>query len=133
MLIKVNQKDITLSRLCYYLSESARGTNTKTTHICIYIYICKCACVYIYSNICMCVCQLLVIPIFYNLWFYNKLHESRNTSNRMKKRNFLTKSHVPLNYVFPTLNIFGTIIINSIVNYSFYYVKNRNISYNICI
>ena len=35
-------KDITLSRLCYYLSESTRGTNTKTmffNHIYIYIYI----------------------------------------------------------------------------------------------
>ena len=33
-------KDITLSRLCYYLSESTRGTNTKTMffhHIYIYI------------------------------------------------------------------------------------------------
>ena len=30
VLIKVDYKDITLSRLCYYLSESTRGTNTKT-------------------------------------------------------------------------------------------------------
>ena len=30
VLIKVDKKDITLSRLCYYLSESTRGTNTKT-------------------------------------------------------------------------------------------------------
>ena len=29
VLINVNLKDITLSRLCYYLSESTRGTNTK--------------------------------------------------------------------------------------------------------
>ena len=30
MLIKVDYKDITLSRLCYYLSESTRGTHTRT-------------------------------------------------------------------------------------------------------
>ena len=35
---KVDYKDITLSRLCYYLSESKRGTNTKTMFF-HYIYI----------------------------------------------------------------------------------------------
>ena len=40
MLIKVDYKDITLSRLChYYLSESTRGTNTKTMFFLPYIYI----------------------------------------------------------------------------------------------
>ena len=35
----VDQKDITLSRLCYYLSESTRGTNNKTMFFSPYIYI----------------------------------------------------------------------------------------------
>ena len=41
VLIKVDQKDITLSRLCYYLSESTRGPNTKTMFLspCMRIYI----------------------------------------------------------------------------------------------
>ena len=42
VLIKVDQKDITLSRLCYYLSESTRGTNTKTMFSSPYIYMCVC-------------------------------------------------------------------------------------------
>ena len=36
--IKVDHKDITLSRLCYYLSESTRGTNTKTMFFSSYMY-----------------------------------------------------------------------------------------------
>ena len=39
VLIKVDYKDITLSRLCYYLSQSTRGTNTKTMFFSPYIYI----------------------------------------------------------------------------------------------
>ena len=39
VLIKVDQKDITYSRLCYYLSESTRGTNNKTMFFSPYIYI----------------------------------------------------------------------------------------------
>ena len=41
--INVDQEDITLFRLCYYLSESTRGTNTKTMFFTIYIYIRVCA------------------------------------------------------------------------------------------
>ena len=37
--IKVEQKDLTLSRLCFYLSESTRGTNTKTMSSSPYIHI----------------------------------------------------------------------------------------------
>ena len=39
VLIKVDYKDITLSRLCYYLSVSTGGTNTKTMFCSPYIYI----------------------------------------------------------------------------------------------
>ena len=38
MLIKVDYEDITLSRLCYYLSESTRGTNTNTMFFSTYIH-----------------------------------------------------------------------------------------------
>ena len=37
VLIKVDYKDITLSRLCYYLSESTNGTNTKTMFCSLFI------------------------------------------------------------------------------------------------
>ena len=39
VLIKVDLKYITLSRLCYYLSESTRGTNAMTMFFSPYIYI----------------------------------------------------------------------------------------------
>ena len=46
MLIKVDYKDITLSRLChYYLSESTCGTNTKTMFFSPYTYIHIYACI----------------------------------------------------------------------------------------
>ena len=41
--------DITLSRLCYYLSESTRGTNTKTMFCSPYIY--TYICIHIYTHI----------------------------------------------------------------------------------
>ena len=47
VLIKVHQKDITLTRLCYYLSESIRGTNNKTVFLSLFIYIY----IYIYIEI----------------------------------------------------------------------------------
>ena len=51
MLIKVDYKDITLYRLCYYLSESTRGTHTKTMFFSPYIYIYMCISIHMHVYI----------------------------------------------------------------------------------
>ena len=79
MLIKVDQKDITLSRLCYYLSESTRGTNANTMFFSPYVYI------YIYYSNCSDVEQEIIFIIIFQ--------SSRSTNNL-----YVTDNHFILRY-----------------------------------